>query len=254
LHLGQLFFGFLNTLAFAIGGMAAPDVFEVGSDLHENVRAPVAAIALLAVVIPILRGDAKCEGRDDDPVRKKSMHTSPLPPIIAAGFDTMARGRFSEEKLVYIAIVLLLMLILPGVSLIIEQYIPAHQTGLLPLIGKWYVFWAVGVRLMLAAIRQIANPRYTAEVILGLKTREPWIVVRELGFANLAIGAIAAGSLAAPTWLTPSAVAGAIFYGLAGMNHFFKKDRNRLENVALVSDLFACAVLCCYCAAAIQAR
>jgi hypothetical protein len=41
---------------------------------------------------------------------------------------------------------------------------------------------------------------------------------------------------------------GAIYYGLAGINHCFHKGRNKLENLALVSDLFAALVLaiCCF--------
>jgi len=111
------------------------------------------------------------------------------------------------------------------------------------MIGKWFVFWSVGVRLAAAGARQTVNPRYTAEAILGLKTSEPWIVIRELGFANLAIGIVALGSVQAATWIIPSALAGSIFYGLAGCNHMRSKHRNRLQNLAMISDLWMCAVL-----------
>jgi len=48
--------------------------------------------------------------------------------------------------------------------------------------------------------------------------------------------------------VTPAAMLGAIYYGLAGIIHCFHKGRNKLENVALVSDLFAAVVLaiCCF--------
>lgn len=147
----------------------------------------------------------------------------------------------------YIVIVLLLDLLLPAFSVFHERHLLSSNAALLPLIGKWFVFWAVGVRFASAGISQVLNPRYTAETILGLKTSEPWLVVRELGCANFAIGAIALGSILAPNWLAPSAVAGAVFYGLASINHLVTKNRNRLQNVALLSDLFACGVLCAYC-------
>jgi hypothetical protein len=52
----------------------------------------------------------------------------------------------------------------------------------------WYVFWAVSVRLSLAGIPQIVQPRYTAQVILGIKGEDALVLVRELGFANGALG------------------------------------------------------------------
>jgi hypothetical protein len=39
------------------------------------------------------------------------------------------------------------------------------------------------------------------------------------------------------------AVIGAIFYGLAGINHLAHGHRNTLQNAAMISDLFAAAVL-----------
>jgi len=45
-----------------------------------------------------------------------------------------------------------------------------------------------------------------------------------------------------PTWLVPAAVAGMIFYGLAGINHIAAK-RNSHQTIALLSDLFVAAVL-----------
>jgi hypothetical protein len=71
--------------------------------------------------------------------------------------------------------------------------------------------------------------------------------VRELGIANSALGSVGLATLFAPSWLLPAALAGAIFYGLAGINHVFHQPRNTLQNVAMVSDLFASLVLavCC---------
>ncbi len=165
----------------------------------------------------------------------------------AAGFGHLHFGQ--EGPPVYIVIVLLLMLVLPVFSVVNERYILSSDTGLVLLVGKWFVFWGVGIRLVSAGLRQAINPKYTAETILGLKTSEPWVVVRELGFANIAIGTVALGSILAHTWLTACAVAGAVFYGLAGTNHLVTKKRNRLQNVAMLSDLFACGILCAYCLA-----
>jgi len=152
----------------------------------------------------------------------------------------------------YLFIVIALMLALPLISIVAQILLTDHGAlqgaQYLVVVAKWYVFWAVGVRLSLAGLRQIIQPRYTAETILGLKGAESLFFVRELGFANVTMGSVAVASLFAPSWVRPAAVLGAIYYGLAGINHCFHRDRNKLQNIALVSDLFAALVLaiCCF--------
>ena len=147
----------------------------------------------------------------------------------------------------YVFIVIALMLVLPLVSVAFQLLFKEHGASagaaIIPLIATWYVFWAVGVRLTLAGLRQIFQPRYTAETILGIKSADALFVVRELGFANTAIGCVGVASLFAPNWVAPLALLGAIFYGLAGINHCFHPNRNSSQNLALVSDLFAAVVL-----------
>jgi hypothetical protein len=143
----------------------------------------------------------------------------------------------------YITSLLLLMLILPLGAVAVERYFLHSVVSVALLLEKWFVFCGVGMRLLLAGVRQTVNPRYTSEVILGLKTSEPWVVVRELGFANIAIGTVALGSMVTGSWLTPAAVAGCVFYGLAGINHLAHRNRNRLENLAMVSDLLFAGLL-----------
>ena len=147
----------------------------------------------------------------------------------------------------YYIIIAALMLGLPVLSIVSDAG-AATAVALMPLVGKWFVFWAVGVRLSLAGLRQIVQPRYTAKQILGIEGDDVLLVVRELGFANLSIGVLGLASLMAAAWVVPAALAGGLFYGLAGVNHARQPHRNRLENVAMVSDLFAATVLLGFCA------
>lgn len=147
----------------------------------------------------------------------------------------------------YVLIVAALMIAFPVVSILIETIFRDNGVTLGASVGKWFVFWAVGVRLLLAGMRQIFEPRYTAQRILGLSGEDSLLLVRELGFATTAIGCVGAGSIFASGWVVPTAVAGAIFYGLAGINHAIHKRRNRLQNTAMVSDLFVALVLSIYC-------
>jgi hypothetical protein len=151
----------------------------------------------------------------------------------------------------YVPMVIALMAVIPLVSAVIQllsnDHLVPNAAAIIPIIAKWYVFWAVGVRMFVAGLRQMIQPRYTAETILGIKGEDALMLVRELGFANTALGGVALASLLAPSWLLPVAVAAAIFYGLAGINHVLHGHRNKLQNVAMVSDLFAALVLtvCC---------
>jgi hypothetical protein len=94
----------------------------------------------------------------------------------------------------YYLVVATLMLAFPVLSVAVEA---AHFSSDVDsiLIGKWFVFWSVGWRLLLAGVRQIAQPEYTAREILGLQSAESWTVVRELGFGNLALGIVGVLSL-----------------------------------------------------------
>jgi hypothetical protein len=145
----------------------------------------------------------------------------------------------------YLVVVVLLMGVLPVVSIVAEGAL-SHGVDLTLLIGKWFVFWPVGVRLILAGVRQIANPSFTAESIFGVRDTGAHPIVRELGFGNLSIGLLGACSLIDPGWITPAAVAGGLFYGLAGVQHLMNGDRNAKETIAMVSDLLVFLVLAGY--------
>jgi hypothetical protein len=99
--------------------------------------------------------------------------------------------------------------VLPIVSILIEFFVPHSSHDLLFLIGKWFVFWSVGIRRMLAGVRQIANPTFTADAIFGVKEKGALTIVQELGFGNLSIGLLAA----LPDRIVPAAITGELFYG-----------------------------------------
>jgi len=146
----------------------------------------------------------------------------------------------------YLAIVILLMGIMPVGSILVEHFGDPGGADWWVLIGKWFVFWSVGVRLALAGFRQVVQPAFTAEKIFEIRDRAALIVVQELGFANLAMGLLAVLTLAAPQWTAAAALAGAVFYGLAGARHVIKGGLNRNEMIATVSDIFIFVVLAAY--------
>ena len=143
----------------------------------------------------------------------------------------------------YFASVLLLLLIFPLASFFAEVLRFGHSIPELSLIGKWFIFWAVGVRLFLAGVRQVLQPSFTAIEIFGIHEPKALAIVRELGFANLSIGLLGIGSRWHKGSLIPAAFVGGLYYGLAGLGHVPRPHKNAKEYTAMISDGFAFLVL-----------
>jgi uncharacterized membrane protein len=149
----------------------------------------------------------------------------------------------SRDTRAYLIPVLLLLLVIPGVCVLVESLLGGLSSDFMPLIGKWFVFWSVGVRLFMAGVRQILQPEFTAKKIFELSESGALAVVRELGFANVAMGVLALASAANGALIVPSALVGGLYYGLAGVGHLVRQNRNAIEQIALVSDLLIFALL-----------
>ena len=145
----------------------------------------------------------------------------------------------------YTAIVVLLMIVLP-IGSILAEMLMGMGTPFMLLVGKWFVFWAAGWRLLLAGIKQIWQPQFTAHEIFKMKTDEALPIVRELGIANFAMGVLGVASIWATSFVLPVAIAGAIFYGAAGIQHVTLKDKSGNESLAMATDLLAFAALAAY--------
>ncbi len=116
----------------------------------------------------------------------------------------------------------------------------------LALLGKWFVFWSGGIRLVLAGGRQLAQPRFTARDILGIDSDDALPLVQELGIANLATGVAATLSLVFPAFVLPMAIVGAVFYGGAGIRHALGTRHTANQHLAMATDLLVGAVLVAY--------
>ena len=110
----------------------------------------------------------------------------PADPGIAAGAN------------MYLASIVLLMLVLPAARVIVEALWFGTAADVMPLVASGFVFWAVGVRLFIAGVRQVAQPQFTAESIFEIKDRAAFAIVRAAGFANLSTGTLGLANLAVP--------------------------------------------------------
>ena len=142
----------------------------------------------------------------------------------------------------YFASVILLLVVLPVVSIAVEALLSHHAMSM-ALVGRWFVFWGVGVRLLLAGIRQVIQPRFTAEKIFDVRDPGSFPIVREVGFSNLSMGLLGVCTLFRGEWLVPAALVSGLYYGLAGAGHVFSQEKNAKEYMAMISDGFIFVVL-----------
>lgn len=134
--------------------------------------------------------------------------------------------------------IILLFIVLPSVAISMENLLPGSTLPLAEITFKWVVFCAIGLRLGAAGIKQISQPQFTAQQIFKIQSDDAFSIVRELGFANVCFSVIALISLFVPTFRIPAAVAGGLYYGLAGLLHVMKPKDSSKEIFAMVSDLF----------------
>ena len=150
-------------------------------------------------------------------------------------------GQNRGQKM-YVVIVALTMFLLPTASVLI-QHAQQPDASIVFLVGRWFVFWGVGVRLGLAGLRQFLQPAFTAREIFHMTGDEALPLVRELGVANSATGLVGLLSLTLPGFILPVSISAGVFYGVAGVRHLAERGRSFNETVAMVSDLFLAAVL-----------
>ena len=142
----------------------------------------------------------------------------------------------------YLVMVVGLMVVAPIVSIVVELLVAPGSDPVF-VVGKWFLFWGAGVRLLTAGVSQVLRPQFTAQNILGETTPAANQVVQELGFANLGFGIAAIAGAWVPGWAVPVAIAPGLFLALAGIRHIVKPGKNTKELVATLSDLLVGVVL-----------
>lgn len=146
----------------------------------------------------------------------------------------------------YLISVSVLTFIVPAFGSVIQAYIDPETIFSFALLGKWFIFSAVGLRLFVAGIKQTTDPAFTAREIFHIESKDSWPIVRELGFANLCFGLIGIVSFFLPQWRIVSAFGSGLYYGIAGLQHLFKKPAGVNEQFALVTDVLIFILLLVY--------
>jgi hypothetical protein len=159
-------------------------------------------------------------------------------------FGSVAANPVKKNNYFFLIMNISLALILPVLSIAGETILD-NASFTWELIGKWFIFWAVGIRLFTAGINQASNPGFTAR-IFNMRTQESFIVIKELGFANISLGVMGILSVINNNWRLLAAVTAGLFFGLAGIQHVFRKPDNRNEMIAMLYDLFVLLVILFY--------
>ena len=103
--------------------------------------------------------------------------------------------------------------------------------------GRWWAFWGVGTRLLVAGVVQLVRPETTAEILGSAKATPAELqVARELSTANVGMGLAGLFALN-PVWAAPAATAGGVFLLVAGLTRLGKRDKNPQEVLATWTDL-----------------
>lgn len=103
--------------------------------------------------------------------------------------------------------------------------------------GKWWVFWGVGTRLLVAGLAQVSGKGPTAQILGSTESSiQEKQLTKELGTANIGMGL--AGLLAlVPGWAVAAGLAGGVFLLIAGLLHVAKKGKSPQESLATWTDL-----------------
>ena len=158
----------------------------------------------------------------------------------------MANNQSSVLNKRYIYGVSAITFLLPVISACIETRNISSQLFSVELLGKWFIFYAVGLRLLLAGIKQTSNPAFTAKEIFHIEGSESFPIVRELGYANLCFGLVGLISLFMPQWRIVSAFASGLYYGLAAFEHWLEKSKGINEKFAMITDIIIFILLAVY--------
>ncbi len=146
----------------------------------------------------------------------------------------------------YIISITVLLFIFPVLSFFIERWVSSTTVNALASLGKWLVFYAAGLRLFIAGIRQATKPAFTAKEIFHFTGTESFPVIKELGYLNICAGLVGIISLFIPAWRIVSAFSSGLYYGFAGFTHITKKSAGANERFAMITDIIIFILLMIY--------
>jgi hypothetical protein len=114
----------------------------------------------------------------------------------------------------------------------------------LSIFEKWFIFAAVGLRLLSAGFKQLSNPEFTLREIFNITDSKSAILVKELGIHNMCIGFFGLLTPTFPSLKVGVVLIAGLYFGTAGLLHVFNNPlQNQNKMIAMISDLYALVIL-----------
>ena len=109
--------------------------------------------------------------------------------------------------------------VFPIVTSIVDIYIHNEKYSNLNIWYKWFLFWSIGIRLLLIGIKKVLFPLFYIKKVYKSYCNQPNII-KDFGFSYISIGILGIISLFYDNWKFPTYITGSILYLLIGLNYF----------------------------------
>ena len=159
--------------------------------------------------------------------------------------NSLANKKPGKTTRSFLLLSISIVFILPLLSVAFEEIAKGTTTSW-QLIGKWFIFWVLGIQLFTIGIRQASDPASEALKIFKLNGKNVYVIIRRLGFANISLGILGILSLINNHWRQIGAISGISFFGFAVLQNLSQKVKTRNEIIAVISDILTSVVMLLY--------
>ncbi len=110
------------------------------------------------------------------------------------------------------------------------------------LLGRWFVFWTIGVRLMVAGLTEVMSSRRQGNIIF-LQGSESGEYRKIIGYLKILLAALGFLCMIKAQSSLIAALTAGIYLGLTGFRHDFKKPCTAIEWLYLGYDIIVFFVI-----------
>ncbi|MFT3704302.1 MAG: hypothetical protein QM802_18180 [Agriterribacter sp.] len=127
---------------------------------------------------------------------------------------------------------------LPALSVLIQHHV-TKETITASLLGKWFILWVLGVRLLVVGFVQVVRRGRSAVQ----QSEDGLDLVKIAGLVKMGLSLLGFLCVTHPQWsLLPTITVG-IYLGLAGFQHDFKKPSTTEGWISMIYDMVVFVVI-----------
>jgi len=159
-------------------------------------------------------------------------HTSSFNPASFSGYN---------RNILSLSMDFLLLAILPLLSAAAEHHF-VHASISIILLGKWFMFWTIGIRLLIKGFVQVIRSRRNGNSSL-LSKDETWEVAKILGLAKMALAGMGFLCVVNDQWSLLATITVGVYLGLTGFQHDFKRPSTTTGWMNMSYDVLVFSVI-----------